>query len=139
MNSDLKTINSTGFYFYADTHWIVQDKTESAFIAYFNSTRRRLFSPGIAPEAIVVRYYGYKGLYNDIEYLESQYVYYSIYDAMRQVFAYKEGEYEGRIELLAYTDESGLELLREWQFEVEGFTNMDGDTEIEFAGWEKSA
>jgi len=135
MNSDLKTINSKGFYFYPDTHNIVQDKSDSAFIAHFNSTRRRFLSPGIAPEAIVVRYYGYKGLYNDIEYLDSQYAYYSIYDAMRQVLAYQEEECEGRIELLSYTDESGLEILREWTYEVEGFKNMDGDTEIEFAAW----
>jgi hypothetical protein len=54
---------------------------------------------------------------------------------MRQVLAYQEEECEGRIELLAYTDESGLEILREWTYEVEGFKNMDGDNEIEFAGW----
>lgn len=135
MNSDLKTINSKGFYFYPDTHNIVQDKSDSAFIAHFNSTRRRFLSPGIAPEAIVVRYYGYTGMYNDTEYLDSQYAYYGIYDAMRQVLAYQEEECEGRIELLSYTDSSGLEILREWTYEVEGFKNMDGDTEIEFAAW----
>ena len=42
-----------------------------------------------------------------------------------------------RVELLMYTDESGLELLREWKFEVEGFVNMDGDNEVEYAGWER--
>lgn len=137
MNPDLKTIQNTGFYFYPDTHSCVQDKSDSAFIAYFNSTRRRLFSPGIASEAFVVRYYGFKGMYNDVEYLASQYVYYSIYDAMRQVLSYKQDESEGRIELLAYTDSTGLELFRAWDFEVEGFVNMDGDNEIEYAGWAK--
>ena len=132
MNSDLKTISNMGFYFYPSD----LERQNSAWQAHVNATRRRLFSPGIAPEAIVVRYYGYTGMYNDIEYLDSQYIYHSIYDAMRQIIDYKEEECEGRIELLYYTDESGLELLREWQYAVEGFTNMDGDNEIEYAGWE---
>ena len=132
MNSDLKTINSKGFYSFPDN----LQSQDGAFMAYVNSTRKRLLSPGIAPEAIVVRYYAYTGMYNDIEYLDSQYVYHNIYDAMRQALAYKE-ECEGRIELLMYTDESGLELLREWKFEVEGFVNMDGDNEVEYAGWER--
>ena len=131
MNSDLKNISNTGFYFYP-SNLVHQD---SAWQAHVNSSRRRLFSPGIASEAIVVRYYGYTGMYNDVEYLDSQYAYYSIYDAMRQIIDYKEEECEGRIELLLYTDESGLELLRGWQYEVEGFVNMDGDNEIEYAGW----
>jgi len=76
-------------------------------------------------------------MYNDVEYLASQYVYYNIYDAMRQVLSYKQDESEGRIELLAYTDSTGLELFRAWDFEVEGFVNMDGDNEIEYAGWAK--
>jgi hypothetical protein len=132
MNSDLKTISNMGFYFYPSD--LVHQN--SAWQAHVNSTRRRLFSPGIAPEAIVVRYYGYTGMYNDIEYLDSQYVYHSIYDAMRQIVDYKEEECEGRIELLSYTDSTGLELLREWQYAVEGFVNMDGENEIEFAAWE---
>jgi hypothetical protein len=132
MNSDLKTINNTGFYFYPG--YLVHQN--SAWQAHVNATHRRLFSPGIAPEAIIVRYYGYTGMYNDIEFLDSQYIYHSIYDAMRQIIDYKEEECEGRIELLAYTDESGLELLREWKYEVEGFVNMDGDNEVEYAGWE---
>ena len=135
MNSDLKTINSKGFYYYPANHWLLQNNDGSSFMAHVNSTRRRLFSPGLAPEAFVVRYYGYTGLYNDVQYLASEYVYHGIYDAMRQVFAYKEEECEGEIQLFSYSDSSGLELLREWEYEVEGFTNMDGDNEIEFAGW----
>lgn len=136
MNADLKSIQSKGFYFPRED-WITDTKDDSCYMAYYHSCRRRLYSPGIAPEAFVVRYYGYKGYYNDIKYLESQYVYPSIYDAIRQVLTYKEEEYEGTVELLIYTDESGLESIRSWDYEVEGYVNMDGDNVIDCAGWVK--
>jgi hypothetical protein len=132
----MQIIQSKGFYFPQETYpWMQQPKQDSCYMSYFRSTRRRFHSPGIAEEAIVVRYYGYRGYYNDQMYLESQYAYYSIYDAMRQVLAYRESEYEGKIELLFYTDESGFELIRSWEYETEGYVNMDGDTVIECDGW----
>ena len=57
---------------------------------------------------------------------------------MRQVNAYKEEEFEGTVELLSYDDESGLTFLRKWEFQVEGFVNMDGDYEVENSGWERT-
>src|SRR6056300_406586 len=126
----MKLILSKGFYFPREIF------PNPGFMAYFESTRRRFFSPAIAPEAIVVRHYTDGGYYCRELKLESQYAYASIYDAMRQILAYKE-ENDGRIELLMYTDESGLELLRAWEFEQEGYINMFGDAEIECSGWVK--
>ncbi len=134
MNPDLKTISSKGFYLPLKN--LIEDiKENSCYMAYCRSTQRRFFSPAIASNAIVVRYYGYRGYYNDQLYLESEYTYYSIYDAMRQVMAYKEEQYDGRIELLLYNDESGLKLIRSWEYELEGYVNMDGDQVIDCAGW----
>jgi hypothetical protein len=63
----------------------------------------------------------------------------TIYDAMRQVFAYKGDEYDGKIELLIYTDESGFELIRSWEYEIEGYVDLSGDNQIDCEGWEKVA
>jgi hypothetical protein len=49
--------------------------------------------------------------------------------------AYKEEQYDGRIELFLYNDESGLKLIRSWEYELEGYVNMDGDQVIDCAGW----
>ena len=76
-------------------------------------------------------------MYNDISYIHTQYIYASIYDAFRQVLAFKEEEYEGEIELLLYTDEDelGLKTLRKWEYEFEGYRDSDGDTVIDSCGW----
>jgi len=137
MHPDIKTLDSKGFYFYPSEHGFAQSPTDCSFMAHFRSTRRRFLAPGIPAEAIIVRHYGYRGQYNDQEYLTSQYAYVGVYDAMRQVQAYKEEECEGRIEILLYTDTNGLEPLRYWNFEVEGFVNMDGEYEVENWGWDR--
>lgn len=124
----MEPLISKGFYFPRE------EFDNPGFMAYYNSTRRRFYSPAAAEQAIVVRHYTDRGYYCRELMLESQYIYASIYDAMRQVLAYKE-EIEGRIELLMYTDTSGLELLRAWEFEMEGYKNMFGDTVIECSGW----
>jgi hypothetical protein len=134
----MQFIESKGFYFPKES-WMENVKEDSCYMAYFRSTRRRFLSPGGAASAIVVRYYGYRGYYNDQMYLESQYAYHSIYDAMRQVFAYKGDEYDGKIELLVYTDESGFELIRSWEYEIEGYVDLSGDNQIDCEGWEKVA
>lgn len=133
----MQPIETKGLYFIKGDLPVNIDS--GCYAAYYQSTLRRFYSPGGSDKAIVVRYYGYKGYYNDQMYLDSQYVYHSIYDAMRQVLAYKEGEYEGKIELLFYTDESGFELIRSWEYEVEGYVNMDGDNEIDCEGWVQAA
>jgi hypothetical protein len=139
MHPDLKTTGTSGFYFFPDSKTTSLLVTEgTAFSSHFKSSRRRLYSPGISSQAFVVRHYGYKGIYNEEKYLSSQYSYYNIYDAMRQVNAYKEEEFEGTVELLSYDDESGLTFLRKWEFQVEGFVNMDGDYEVENSGWERT-
>ena len=121
-----------GFYFVRDE----SAKSEnSAYGAFYRSCRNRLLSPGIASSAFVVRYYGLKGMYNDISYIDAQYVYASIYDAFRQVLAFKYEECEGEIELLLYTDDLGLKTLRKWEYEVEGYRDSDGDTVIDSCGW----
>jgi hypothetical protein len=118
---------------------LAQDpKQNSAWNAYARSTTRRYLSPGIAPECFVVRHRGYKGLYNNISYITSQYAYASVYDAMRQISAFKAAECEGKIELAIYTDAVDLEPIRTWEFEIEGYQNMDGCYEIENCGWVKS-
>ena len=136
MNSKIKEIENIGFYF-PHKEWVGNYEEESAYKSYYKSTRRRLFSPGAAPEAIVVRYYCYGGLYQEKLQIESQYVYFSIYDAMRQVLAYKMEEYSGKIDLLIYTDNAGLELIRSWEYELEGYYDMDGDAQIDSCGWVK--
>jgi hypothetical protein len=118
----MKPITSFGFYS-PDT---IPDKN----CAYYKSILRRVYSPGIPPECIVVRY-------SERGRTDSQYIYASIYDAMRQVFAYKECEYAGEIELMIYTESSGLEVIRAWEYEVEGYKDMDGDTVIDYIGWVK--
>jgi hypothetical protein len=123
-----------GFYFVRDE----SAKSEnSAYGAFYRSCRNRLLSPGIASSAFVVRYYAFRGMYNDISYIHTQYIYASIYDAFRQVLAFKEEEYEGEIELLLYTDEDelGLKTLRKWEYEFEGYRDSDGDTVIDSCGW----
>lgn len=121
-----------GFYFVRDE----SAKSEnSAYGAFYRSCRNRLFSPGIASRAFVVRYYALKGMYNDISYIHTQYVYASIYDAMRQIQSFFQEEYEGSIELLCYTDESGMKTLRKWEYEVEGYCDSDGDNVIDSCGW----
>jgi hypothetical protein len=135
MHPDLKTTTSSGFYFFPDS---VQVPAGTCFSSHFKSTRRRFFSPGIPSQAYVVRHTGYQGIYNDELHVTSQYSYHSIYDAMRQVHAYKDEEMEGTVELFLYEDETGLKLLREWEFEVEGFVNMEGDYEVECSGWTRS-
>ena len=122
---------------YDASNWPHDPKQNSAWNAYARSTTRRYLSPGIAPECFIVRHHGYKGLYNDISYITSQYAYASVYDAMRQINAYEE-ECEGTIELAIYTDAAGLEIIRTWEFEIEGYQNMDGCYEIENCGWVKS-
>jgi hypothetical protein len=124
------------FGFYDPTKWPHDTKEDSAWNAYKKSTTRRYLSPGVAPECFVVRHHGYKGQYNHISYITSQYAYASVYDAMRQINAYKE-ECEGIIELAIYTDVAGLEVIRSWEFEIDGFLNMDGDYEVENCGWVK--
>ena len=121
-----------GFYFVRDE--FAKDEN-TAYGAFYRSCRNRLLSPGIASSAFVVRYYGLKGMYNDISYIDTQYVYASIYDAFRQVLAFKEEEYEGEIVLFHYTDESGLKTLRKWEHEVEGYQDSYGDTVIDSCGW----
>jgi hypothetical protein len=121
-----------GFYFVR--HELAQDEN-SAYGAFYKSCRNRLLSPGIASSAFVVRYYGLRGMYNDISYIDTQYVYASIYDAFRQVLAFKQSECDGEIELLLYSDESGLKTLRKWEYEVEGYRDSDGDTVIYSCGW----
>lgn len=132
----MELISSVGFY--SPYKWITDYKENSAWDAYLKSTNRRYFSPGTASECFVVRYWGYKGLYNEVLYINSQYAYASIYDAMRQVAAYKQDECEGMIEILTYNDSFGFNVIRSWIFEVDGFQNMDGDYEIEHSGWVKA-
>jgi hypothetical protein len=126
------------FGFYDPSKWPQDPKQNSAWNAYARSTTRRYLSPGIAPECFVVRHHGYKGQYNDISYITSQYAYASVYDAMRQISVFKADEYEGKIELAIYTDAAGLEIIRTWEFVIEGFQNMNGDYEIENSGWVKA-
>ena len=100
----------------------------SAFSAYYKTAQRRIASPGLAENAFVVsRYNNFK--------LKEQYVYSSIYDAIREVMAIKECEKEGSISLSIYTDAYGMEPIRNWEYEVEGYYNMDGDSVIECEGW----
>jgi hypothetical protein len=132
----MKPISSFGFY--NPYKWLNDPKENSAWNAYVRSTKRRFLAPAAASECFVVSHWGYKGLYNDEFYIDSQYIYASVYDAMRQVNAYKADESEGEIELLIYTDSSGLEVVRTWLFEIEGYQNMDGDYEIENSGWVKA-
>ena len=129
-------MNSLGFY--CPTKWPTDTKENSAWNAYAKSTTRRYLSPGISHECFIVRHHGYKGLYNNISYITSQYAYASVYDAMRQISAFKADECEGKIELAIYTDAAGLEIIRTWEFEVEGFQNMNGDYEVENSGWVKA-
>jgi hypothetical protein len=132
----MKPISSFGFY--NPYKWLNDPKENSAWNAYVRSTKRRFLAPAAASECFVVSHWGYKGLYINISYITSQYIYASVYDAMRQVNSYKESEYEGTIELLTYSDSDGLNVIRTWEFEIEGYQNMDGDYEIENSGWVKA-
>ena len=107
-------IESRGLYF-PQMDWIQNPKPNSWFMAYLNSTRRRFFSPGGSPVAFVVSYYGPMDYYSHKIYLNSQYIYGNIYDAMRQVLAYREDN-QGLIELFLYTDECNLESIRTWNY-----------------------
>lgn len=126
MQADLKKIESKGFYFLRDTKYLSQN---DCLGAYCRSTYRRFFSPGAASSAFVARYFNAGGK------LESQYVYGSIYDAVRQISSYKEDEFDGVIELGIYTDDSGLNIIRTWEFEMEGYKDTDGYTVVENCGW----
>jgi hypothetical protein len=132
MNPAIKDTANFGFYYIRDES--VKNEN-SAYSAFYKSCRNRLLSPGIASCAFVVQYRGLKGYYNDVKYTASQYVYASIYDAMRQAYAYFHDEYEGEVKLFLYTDEDGLKLLRKWEYEVEGYRDSYGDTVVDNAGW----
>lgn len=99
----------------------------TAYSAYYKAAQNRIASPGLAENAFVVsRYNNFK--------LKEQYVYGSIYDAIREVLSIKECETEGSISLSIYTDAYGMEPIRNWEYEYEGYTNINGDT-IECEGW----
>ena len=111
---------------------IKPDKGEfSAFSSYYKSAQKRIQSPGLAKNAFVVSYYNKSKL-------DEQYVYGSIYDAMREVASLKDAYVEGVIHLNIYTDEVGLETIRSWEYEYEGYYDyIDGINVIECAGWVK--
>ena len=111
---------------------IKPDKGEfSAFSSYYKSAQKRIQSPGLAKNAFVVSYYTNSKL-------DEQYVYGSIYDAMREVSSLKDAYSEGVIHLNIYTDEVGLETIRSWEYEVEGYYDyIDGCNVIDCAGWVK--
>ncbi|QGT54433.1 hypothetical protein b3_0189 [Synechococcus phage B3] len=135
MNPDIKDAANFGFYFLRDES--AKDE-KSAYGAFYRSCRNRLLSPGIASSAFVVRYSGLRGRYNDVSYIDTQYVYASIYDAMRQIKSFFQEEYEGEIELLLYTDESGMKTLRKWEYNIEGYRDSDGSCVIESSGWDRA-
>ncbi len=128
MQTNLLKVQSKGFYF---PFTITDVEENTSYAAYYKSCFRRLFSPGLRDECIIVSFT------ENERTIESQYAYSSIYDAMRQVQAYKESESTGVIMMYFYTDKAGLELVRRWRFEYDGYMDFDGEYQIECCAWVK--
>ena len=99
--------------------------------AFYNVVQRRLKSPGIAKEAFVVRF-------SENGALDEQYSYVSIYDAIREIISLKSTYWNGVIELFLYTDTSGMEKIRSWEYEYKGHYDCFNECNvIDCAGWVK--